>query len=500
MIYTFNLMVELEPNGVDVAQAYRGQIFRKLGCPARFVFTQVPPRYKWDYYLSLGYAEDEIILAHMLLTDQRDMTLTMSVEEMKQGLNLHSTPIERDQELIFPEENGISLVFHRNTLKSNYVDYVDYYVAGHLLRREHYGSVKLYTEYFTAVPTDAGLEARVFQRLFYNLDGSVALEEIKKTPGDLTKSVYRQGTHWFYSESELLSQAIGTLQFSAKDHIIVDRLERLPFTQTLLKMKGEATLSCALHSIHHWGDCINSEYFLLFQYANYFDHIIVSTEAQKEELERDLSSDKPVSVLPVGGLERLQYSDNRKPYSLMIAARFERRKRLDLAIDAVVALHEKIPEVTLDIYGQGMLWQEIEEKIKQLNAQSYIHLKGHQDLQTRFKAYELYLATSEWETFGLTLLEAIGSGLVMVGTDVPYGNPTFIKNGRNGFLVPFVNQSHEEVVADLKRSMQKAFGNLNFLREGSYKLAERYMTDQIIGQWREFLTNRGKNNDVLSDK
>ena len=47
MIYTFNLMVELEPNGVDVAQAYRGQIFRKLGCPARFVFTQVPPRYKW---------------------------------------------------------------------------------------------------------------------------------------------------------------------------------------------------------------------------------------------------------------------------------------------------------------------------------------------------------------------------------------------------------------------------------------------------------------------
>lgn len=54
-------------------------------------------------------------LAHMILTDQRDMTLTMSVEKMKQCLNLHSTPIERDQELIFPEENGISLVFHRNT-------------------------------------------------------------------------------------------------------------------------------------------------------------------------------------------------------------------------------------------------------------------------------------------------------------------------------------------------------------------------------------------------
>ena len=97
------------------------------------------------------------------------------------------------------------------------------------------------------------------------------------------------------------------------------------------------------------------------------------------------------------------------------------------------------------------------------------------------------MATSEWETFGLTLLEAIGSGLVMVGTDVPYGNPTFIKNDRNGFIVPFVDRSHEEVVADLNGAMQKAFEHLNRLREGSYELAKHYMTDQMIGQWRDFL-------------
>ena len=40
MLYTFNLMVGLEPNGVDVAQAYRGKVFRDLGLPACFVFTQ----------------------------------------------------------------------------------------------------------------------------------------------------------------------------------------------------------------------------------------------------------------------------------------------------------------------------------------------------------------------------------------------------------------------------------------------------------------------------
>ena len=61
MIYTFNLMVELEPNGVDVAQAYRGQIIRKLGCPARFVFTQVPPRYKSVSYTHLTLPTNSLV-------------------------------------------------------------------------------------------------------------------------------------------------------------------------------------------------------------------------------------------------------------------------------------------------------------------------------------------------------------------------------------------------------------------------------------------------------
>ena len=69
----------------------------------------------------------------------------------------------------------------------------------------------------------------------------------------------------------------------------------------------------------------------------------------------------------------------------------------------------------------------------------------------------------------------------------PMGIPLFIKNDRNGFIVPFVDRSHEEVVADLNGAMQKAFEHLNRLREGSYELAKHYMTDQMIGQWRDFL-------------
>ena len=37
---------------------------------------------------------------------------------------------------------------------------------------------------------------------------------------------------------------------------------------------------------------------------------------------------------------------------------------------------------------------------------------------------EVYLTASTSEGFGLTLMEAVGSGLPMIGFDVPYGNQT----------------------------------------------------------------------------
>ena len=62
--------------------------------------------------------------------------------------------------------------------------------------------------------------------------------------------------------------------------------------------------------------------------------------------------------------------------------------------------------------------------IQELAAQDYIHLRGHADLQQIYPCYQAYLTTSQWETFGLTLMEAAGAGLALLGFDARYGNPT----------------------------------------------------------------------------
>ncbi len=58
------------------------------------------------------------------------------------------------------------------------------------------------------------------------------------------------------------------------------------------------------------------------------------------------------------------------------------------------------------------------------------------NLKEVYQDYELYLSGSTSEGFGLTLMEAIGGGLPIIGFDVRYGNPTFIDDGGNGYLIP----------------------------------------------------------------
>ena len=53
----FNLMVELEPNGVDVAQAYRGQIFRNWGVQHVLSLRKFLPDTNGITILSLGYGK-----------------------------------------------------------------------------------------------------------------------------------------------------------------------------------------------------------------------------------------------------------------------------------------------------------------------------------------------------------------------------------------------------------------------------------------------------------
>ena len=89
-----------------------------------------------------------------------------------------------------------------------------------------------------------------------------------------------------------------------------------------------------------------------------------------------------------------------------------------------------MPELSFDIYGKGGEEGKLRSLIDELGRQTISISKGNANLEKIYKNYEVYLSASTSEGFGLTLMEAIGSGLPIIGFDVPYGNQTFVTEGK----------------------------------------------------------------------
>ena len=161
----------------------------------------------------------------------------------------------------------------------------------------------------------------------------------------------------------------------------------------------------------------------------------------------------------------------------MTASRLDPRKRLDLAIRAVALAHQKEPKTSFLTSTVKVGEQEnLQDLIDTLGANDYIKLRGHADLRDVYPQYELYVTTSQWETFGLTLMEAVGAGLALVGFDARYGNPTFIKDGENGYLVPYSETMDEDLlVSQMADKIVFALeSDLESMHQASYELAKQY--------------------------
>ena len=489
-IYTFNLLVGYEPNGVDVAQASRAKILRGLGVTAKFVFTAWPTPEKLAYYLSLGHRDEELLFAHLTFTDQKTSVPQKTVGDLQMEFQLtRLDTIEKTEGAIryqFADKN--ELTFHLDPYHPDCVRYVDYLLAGNMIKREYYGACKLATEYFQY--------GRILRRTYHNQDGSIAFEELRLGESWL----YKLGPEVLTNHTEVMRRFLLQLSLKEEDLILLDRASRMDFARPLLEKDAPSKIAMVFHSEHEFENGhLNYEYYYVFKYAKRFDYFITATDLQKEVLEQTLVKQGckgiPIYSIPVGHLETLtEPQGDRQPYSVITASRLDPRKRIDLVIRVVAQAKKRLPALQFDIYGKGGEADRLQHLIQELAAQDYIHLRGHADLKQIYPCYQAYLTTSQWETFGLTLMEAAGSGLALLGFDARYGNPTFIKEGKNGFLVPYSETvPEEELVKELADKLVQLFErDLAPFHQASYDLASSYLTSNVQEIWKETLMEMGQ--------
>ena len=492
MIYNFNLGIGWASSGVEYAQSYRAVMLRNIGADARFVFTDMIASENIEHLTkNIGFLDSEVIWLYSFFTDYRIAPVSYMLEDLKRTLPTEEHTYSRNGKtgrIVFAGKNNYYAVYFVDE-KSERVHRVEIVSGGYLIRKDYFTYGRLFSEYYA--PLDN--KAHMYLRRFFNEDGSVAYEEIN----DDGKVMYQFPDKLICSKEEFVGYMVSRLALTKEDIVLIDRTTG--GGQTILQNTGEARVGIIIHADHFSEGSTDEDNILWNNYYEYsfamhrhIDFYVTATEEQNKLLKEQFRKYKGVTptvyTIPVGSLDELKYPTvNRKPYSILTASRLATEKHINWIIEAVAKAREKVPQLTLYIYGKGGEEQKLRNLIKKLGAENYVILRGQQNLKEVYQDYELYLSGSMSEGFGLTLMEAIGGGLPIIGFDVRYGNPTFIDEGKNGYLIPVDEQTtQKEKIEALTDRLIRLFteADLDSFHERSYEKARGFLTKEVELRWK----------------
>ncbi len=496
MIYNINLGIGWASSGVEYAQSYRAAMLRNIGQDAKFVFTDLITYEHIEHMTkNIGFLDSEVIWLYMYFTDFKMTPVTYTKEQLEQTFVNNKFTYTRDGKIgryVFEGTNNFYTAYFTKE-DTDLVHRVELVSNGCLIRKDYFTYGRVFSEYYA--PLDN--KAHLYLRRFFNEDGSVAYEEIN----DDGNVMYQFKDQLICSKEEFVGYFIQSLNLTNKDVVIIDRTTGIG--QAILMNVKDARVGIVIHADHFAEGSTDDDYILWNNYYEYpfamhkhIDFYIAATNEQsnlfKQQFEKYMHVSPTIYTIPVGSLKELKYPSEkgRKPYSVITASRLATEKHVDWTIEAVAKAHEQVPDITFDIYGQGGEKDKLEKLIKELNAESYIKLCGQQKLDEIYQNYEVYLSGSTSEGFGLSLMEAIGGGLPIIGFDVRYGNPTFIDEGENGYLIEIDdNTSIKEKIDALADRLVKTFkeADLEAFHKHSYEVASGYLTSEVEKKWKTIM-------------
>lgn len=196
-----------------------------------------------------------------------------------------------------------------------------------------------------------------------------------------------------------------------------------------------------------------------------------------------------VKVIPNPVTEYPDTIDTNKTcnYRIIAVGRLNHQKGFEKLINAFSLISQKHPKWRIDIFGQGELEGELNNQIINNNLQDRIII--HQPTKDIYKEYlhsDLYVLSSNFEGFGLVLIEAMACGLPVVSFDCPYGPGELIINEKNGLLVENGN------VTDLANKIEWMINHESERKEMSNEARRtllKYKIDIIMSQWEELFNS-----------
>lgn len=162
------------------------------------------------------------------------------------------------------------------------------------------------------------------------------------------------------------------------------------------------------------------------------------------------------------------------------SGRFVEAKGFDYLIEAFRIFSTKDNEWKLQILGDGKQRKWLEDKISNYNLQQRVELLGYQcDIRPFLHEASVFILSSRWEGFPMSVVEALETGLPVISFDISAIHP-LITNYKEGLLVePF----DCEQMADTMLVLAENNALRKELAQNAIEKAETLKIENIISQW-----------------
>lgn len=147
-----------------------------------------------------------------------------------------------------------------------------------------------------------------------------------------------------------------------------------------------------------------------------------------------INSDKLINIAKPAGWLKNEYS--KFDHIFLVASRFSREKNIGLAIEALANIVKENRKVGLIIIGSGKCDQDLKKIVKKLKlSDSVIFLPWQDNIGDFYRGADALLLPSNYEGYGMTIVEAMMAGALVIATDVGVAGE-LLEDIKNGIVVP----------------------------------------------------------------
>lgn len=122
-------------------------------------------------------------------------------------------------------------------------------------------------------------------------------------------------------------------------------------------------------------------------------------------------------------------------FTILMVCRLTPEKNIPFALEVFSLVRDIYPDAGLVLVGSGPLEGSLKKRVEKLGLKNVVFAGWQEDLASYYKTANAFLQTSNFEGYGMALVEAGLTGLPVVTT--PVGVATELTHGEDAYIYPF---------------------------------------------------------------